>query len=66
MQPPSMQDIQSMAATMAELTLKNQELTREIGLKRQRQKGYSEGQAQSQEFRGENAELENQTRGTTS
>ena len=65
MQPPSMQHIQSMAATMAELTRQNQELTREIGLKRQPHEGYAEGQAHNQEVRGENVELENQSRGTT-
>ena len=66
MQPPSMQHIQSMAATMVELTHQNQELTREIGLRRQRHEGYAEGQAQSQEVRGENVEPENQSRGTAS
>ena len=66
MQPPSMQHIQSMAAAMVELTRQNQELTREIGLKRQGHEGYAEGQAQSQEVRGENAEPENQSKGTTS
>ena len=66
MQPPSMQYIQSMAAAMAELTRQNQELTREIGLRKQCHEGYTEGQAQSQEVRGENAELENQSRGITS
>ena len=45
MQPPSMQHIQSMATAMAELTRQNQELTREIGLRRQRQGGHAEGQA---------------------
>ena len=65
MQPPSMQHIQSMAAAMAELTRQNQELTRGIGLRRQRHEGYAEGQAQSQEVRGENAKPENQSRGTT-
>ena len=39
MQPPSMQHIQS----MAELTRQNQELTREIGLRRQHHEGYAEG-----------------------
>ena len=66
MQPPSMQHIQSMAAAMAELTRHNQELTREIGLRRQRHKRYMEGQAQSQEVRGENAEPENQSKGIAS
>ena len=51
MQSPSMQHIQSMATTMAELTHQNQELTREISLRRQRHEGYAEGQAQSQEVR---------------
>ena len=45
MPPPSMQHIQSMAAAMAELTRQNQELTREIGLRRQRQEGHAKGQA---------------------
>ncbi|XP_030923261.1 uncharacterized protein LOC115950151 [Quercus lobata] len=50
---------------MAELTQQNQELTREINLKKQRYKGYAEGQAQNKENR-ENAELGSQSRGTTS
>lgn len=33
-QPPSIQHVQSMAAAMAELTRQNQELTREINLRR--------------------------------
>ena len=67
MQPPSIQHIQSMAAAMAELTHQNQELTREINLRRQHHERYVEGQAQSQEVReGENVEYENQSRGTTS
>ena len=33
-QPPSIQHIQSMVAAMAELTRQNQELTREISLRR--------------------------------
>ena len=66
MQPPSMQHIQSMVAAMVELTRQNQELTREISLRRQRHEGYAEGQARSQEVRGENAEPENQSRGTAS
>ncbi|XP_065629266.1 uncharacterized protein LOC136068928 [Quercus suber] len=49
---------------MAELTRQNQELTSEI--ERQRRKGHVEEQAQSQEDRRENAESENQSRGTTS
>ena len=47
MQPPSIQHVQSMAAAMVELTHQNQELTREIGLRRQRHERYIEGQAQS-------------------
>ena len=43
MQLPSMQHMQSMAAAMAELTRQNQELTGEIGLRRQRHEGYVEG-----------------------
>ena len=54
-----------MAAAMAELTRQNQELTREINLKKQCYKGYAEGQAQNQEDR-ENAEPGSQSRGTTS
>ena len=54
-----------MAAAMAELTRQNQELTRKINLKRQRDEGYDKGRAQSQEDRG-NAEFESQSRGTTS
>ena len=50
---------------MAELTRQNQELTREINLKKQHYEGYVEGQAQSHEDRGD-AELESQLRGTTS
>ena len=42
-QPPSIQHIQSMAAAMAKLTRQNQELTREISLRRQRHEGYVEG-----------------------
>ena len=55
----------SMAAAMAELTRWNQELTREINLKKQHHEGYAEGQAQSQEDRGD-TEQESQSRGTTS
>ena len=50
---------------MAELTCQNQELTREINLRKQCYEGYTEGQAQNQEDRG-NIELESQSRGTTS
>ena len=46
-----------MAAAMAELTHKNQELTRVINQRRQRHERCVEGQAQSQEVReGENVE----------
>ena len=65
MQPSSIQHVQSTVAAMAELTRQNQELTREINLRGQRHEGYAEGQAQSQEDRG-NPEPENQSRGTTS
>ena len=61
----SVQHLHSMAATMAELTQQNQELTREINSKKQHHEGYAEGQAQSQEDRGD-AEPESQSRGTTS
>ena len=65
-QPPSIQHIQSMATAMAELTRQNQELTREIGLKRQHHERHAEEQAQSQENRKENAESKNQSRGIAS
>ena len=64
MQPSSVQHVQSMAAAMAELTHQNQELTREINSRR-RHEEYAEGQAQSQEGKG-NMEPESQSRGTTS
>ena len=54
-----------MAVAIAELTRQNQKLTREISLRRQCHERYVEGQAQSQENRG-NVELENQSRGTAS
>ena len=57
-QPSSIQHIQSMTAAMVELTCQNQELTREINLRRQRHEVYVEGQAQSQEDKGGNAEPE--------
>ena len=47
MQPSSIQHMQSMAATIAELTRQNQELTREINLRRQRHEAYGEEQGQS-------------------
>ena len=39
MQPSPVQHMQSMAAAMAELTCQNQELTRELNLRRQRYEG---------------------------
>ena len=54
-----------MAVAMAELTHQNQELTRELNSRRQHRKGNIEGHTQSQEDR-RNAELESQSRGTTS
>ena len=65
MQPSSVQHVQSMAAAMAELTRHNQELTKELNLKRQHREGNTEGHTQSQEDR-RNAEPESQSRGTTS
>ena len=65
MQPSSVQHVQSMAAAIAELTRQNQELTRELNLRRQRHEGNTEGQVQSQEDR-RNVEPESQSRGTTS
>ena len=44
-QPSSIQHVQSMATAMVELTCQNQELSREINLRRQRHEGYTEGQA---------------------
>ncbi|KAK9997520.1 hypothetical protein SO802_022206 [Lithocarpus litseifolius] len=56
-----------MAAAVTELTCQNQELTREITLRRQRHERYVEGQAQSQEVKEEgNAKHKNQLRGTSS
>ena len=40
MQTPSAQHVQSMAAAMAELTRQNQELRREINLRRQAREEY--------------------------
>ena len=65
MQPSSIQHVQSMAAAMAELTRQNQELTREINLRRQRHEAYGEEQGQSQGD-GRNAVPKSQLRGTTS
>ena len=64
MQPSSFH-VQSMAAAMAELTCQNQELTREIHLRRQRHEAYGEEQDQSQGD-GRNDVPEIQSRGTTS
>ena len=41
----SIQHMHYMAAPMAELTRQNQELTKEINLKKQHYEGYAEGQA---------------------
>ena len=54
-----------MAAAMAELTCQNQELTKEINLRKQHYETYTKGQAQNQEDKG-NTEPESQSRGTTS
>ena len=64
MQPSSIQHVQSVAAAVEELTYQNQESTREINSRRQQHKEYVEGQAQSQEGKG-NMELESQSKGTT-
>ena len=64
MQPSSVQHVQSMAAAMVELTSQNQ-LTRELNSRRQHRDGNTEGHTQSQEDT-RNAELESQSRGTTS
>ena len=65
MQPSSVQHVQSMVATMVELTCQNQELTRELNSRRQHCDGNTKGHTQSQEDT-RNAELESQSRGTTS
>ena len=65
MQQSSVQHMQFMATAVAELTRQNQDLTREINLKKQRYEAYTEGQAQNQEDR-RNAKPESQSRGTTS
>ena len=65
MQPSSVQHVQSMAAAMAELTRRNQELTRELNSRRQHREGNTEGHTQSQEDR-RNVESESQSRGTIS
>ena len=64
-QPSSVQLVQSMAAAMAELTPQNQELIRELNSRRQHRDRNTEGHTQSQEDT-RNAELESQSRGTTS
>ena len=48
MQQSSVQHMQSMAAVVVKLTRQNQELTREINLKKQHYEVYTEGQAQNQ------------------
>ena len=63
-QPPSVQHVQSMAATMAELTRQNQELVRELTMRRQHRDENVGRQVQSQDER--NAEFESQSRGTPS
>ena len=65
MQPSSIQHVQSMTATMAELTRQNQELTRELNSRRQHRNENAEGHTQSQEDT-RNAEPESQSKGTTS
>ena len=65
MQTSSAQHVQSMAATMVELTRQNQELRMEINLRRQaREEREGGGQAQSHDDR-ENIEIGSQLRGTT-
>ncbi|XP_030970001.1 uncharacterized protein LOC115990293 [Quercus lobata] len=66
MQTSSIQNIQSMAAAMAELTRQNQELRMEINLRRQTREEREGGeQTQSRDDR-ENTEIGSQLRGTTS
>ena len=60
-QPLSAQHVQSMASTMVELTRQNQELVRELNIRRQRRDENTGGQAQSQD--GRNVEFESQSRG---
>ena len=64
MQSSSIQQVQSMAVAMVELTCLNQELTKEINLRRQWHEGYTEGQVQGQEGRG-NVDPESQLKGAT-
>ena len=66
MQTPSAQHVQSMVVAMAELTRQNQELRREINLRRQAREEY-EGGGQTQSHDGrENVETGSQLQGTTS
>ena len=65
MQPSSVQHVQSMATAMVKLTCQNQELTRELNLRRQHHEGNTKGQTQSQEDK-RNVKPESQSRGTTS
>ena len=66
MQTPSAQHVQSMVAAMAELTRQNQELRREINLRRQACEEY-EGGGQTQSHDGrENIEIGSQLQGATS
>nr|XP_023893169.1 uncharacterized protein LOC112005151 [Quercus suber] len=65
MQPSSFQHMQSMAAAMAELTRQNQELVRQLELRKQPHEWNAEERAQSQEEE-RNVETENQSRGTAS
>nr|XP_023895777.1 uncharacterized protein LOC112007641 [Quercus suber] len=65
MQPSSAQQMQSMAAGMAELTRQNQDLQREINFRRQRQEAHGDEREQIRE--GErNLESESQSRGAAS
>ena len=62
---PSPVHVQSMVVAMAELTCQNQELTREIHLRRQRYEAY--GEEQDQNHGDEKSDIsESQSRGTTS
>ena len=66
MQTPSAQHVKSMVAAMVELTRQNQELRREINLRRQAREEY-EGGGQTQSHDGrENVETRSQLQGTTS
>ena len=62
---PSSAHVQSMTAAMAELTCQNQELTREIHLRRQGYKAYGEEQDQNQGDE-KSGIPKSQSRGTTS